>query len=71
MRTRLKNGVYARSFGASELMLASLLGSYPPPHRALDDLEQEMRHADVRPRLPELPQTHKAEPPKQMELLLV
>ena len=32
----LKQAVFAREYGASELMLASMTGHYPPPHTEID-----------------------------------
>jgi len=33
----LKSAAQLRKMGASELMLASLTGSYPPPHKEMDE----------------------------------
>ena len=33
---RLKSATHARNYGASELMLATLTGRYPPPHHEMD-----------------------------------
>lgn len=33
---KLKTAVHIRNYGASELMLATLTGRYPPPHDILD-----------------------------------
>lgn len=35
--TKLKSAAFAREYGASELMLATMTGRYPPPHVAMDE----------------------------------
>lgn len=37
----IKNAAHARNYGASELMLATMTGSYPPPHIEMDELERD------------------------------
>jgi hypothetical protein len=37
---KVKQAMYARAWGASELMLASTTGRYPPPHDEMDELEK-------------------------------
>lgn len=33
---KIKGAMHARHYGASELMLATMTGQYPPPHDAMD-----------------------------------
>lgn len=40
MAERIKMAMRARNYGASELMLATTTGRYPPPHKEMDDLLQ-------------------------------
>lgn len=33
---KIKQAAFAREYGASELMLATMTGCYPPPHDEMD-----------------------------------
>ena len=39
--TQLKRAALARAYGGSELLLASSLGRYPPPHDEIDEYIHE------------------------------
>lgn len=37
----IKMAMHARNYGASELMLATTTGRYPPPHEEMDKLMEK------------------------------